>query len=42
MKNGNKLENDDTIKTDNKEGDKKQKEYEEIINYDENKLNMKM
>ena len=40
MKNGHELENNDAIKTENKESDKKAKEYEVIINDDENKLNM--
>ena len=35
MKNSDKLENKDAIKTENKDSDKYQKEYEVIINDDE-------
>ena len=40
MKNGDKLENKDAVKTENKDSYKKPKEYELIINDDKKKLNM--
>ena len=42
MKNGDKLENNDAIKTENKDSHEKPKKYEVILNDDENNLNMEM